>query len=122
TEGLLYLTSEEVAKSCREVDVVSCVADALRRHQAGKARVADEAALYWQPTPGGTARTLNMPAYLDGATPLVGTKVINANTSNPSRGLPRADGLVLLFDPVTARPTAILQAAEISAARTAAAS
>jgi ornithine cyclodeaminase len=53
---------------------------------------------------------------------VVGTKIINANTGNPDRGLPRADGLTILFDPESARPLAILQGAYISALRTAAVS
>jgi ornithine cyclodeaminase/alanine dehydrogenase-like protein (mu-crystallin family) len=63
-----------------------------------------------------------MPGLLRGSELQIGTKIMNASTANPSRGLPRADGLVLLFDPVTARPMAILQAAAISALRTAAVS
>lgn len=62
-----------------------------------------------------------MPGLLE--TPaIVGTKIINANTGNPERGLPRADGLTILFDWQNARPKAILQAADISALRTAAVS
>ena len=53
---------------------------------------------------------------------MVGTKIINANTGNPDKGLPRADGLTLLFDPRTARPSVIMQVAEVSVLRTAAVS
>jgi ornithine cyclodeaminase len=97
------------------------VAEALRQHAEGAARVGDEGVLRWSPVEGQFARTLNMPGLLTEPA-VVGTKIINANTGNPDNGLPRADGLTLLFDPSTARPLAILQAAEISALRTAAVS
>ena len=118
--GLLYLSEADVEKACREVDPVACIARALAQHAAGEARLPDEAVLRWEPAGGGMARTLNMPGLIDGPVPLVGTKIINASTENPARGLPRAAGLTLLFNPVTARPEAILQGAGISALRTAA--
>jgi ornithine cyclodeaminase len=120
-DKLLYLNSSDIAKVCLDIDPLRCVAEALRQHAKGTARVGDEGTLRWSPAEGQSARTLNMPGLL--TTPaVVGTKIINANTGNPQNGLPRADGLTLLFDPSTARPTVILQAAEISALRTAAVS
>ncbi len=120
--GLLYLNEDDVERACREVDPVACVADALARQAAGEAEVPDEAVLRWEPRGGGLARTLNMPGLVGGAVPILGTKIINASTQNPSRGLPRAAGLTLLLNPVTARPEAIIQGAGISALRTAAVS
>ena len=120
-DKLLYLSSSDIAKACAGIDPLQCVADALREHAKGTARVGDEGTLRWSPAERENARTLNMPGLL-AAPAVVGTKIINANTGNPDNGLPRADGLTLLFDPATARPSVILQAAEISALRTAAVS
>lgn len=120
-DRLLYLNSSDIAKACVDIDPLRCVADALRQHAEGTARVGEEGTLRWSPAEGQFARTLNMPGLL-AASAVVGTKIINANTGNPDRGLPRADGLTLLFDQSTARPSVILQAAEISALRTAAVS
>jgi N-[(2S)-2-amino-2-carboxyethyl]-L-glutamate dehydrogenase len=120
-DKLLYLNSSDIAKACADIDPLRCVAQALRQHAEGAARVGEEGTLRWSPTEGQAARTLNMPGFL-AAPAVVGTKIINANTGNPDKGLPRADGLTLLFDPATARPSIILQAAEISALRTAAVS
>jgi ornithine cyclodeaminase len=120
-DKLLYLNSFDIAKVCSDIDPLQCVAEALRQHAQGTARVGDEGVLRWSPVEGKPARTLNMPGLLT-APAVVGTKIINASTGNPDNGLPRADGLTLLFDPSTARPFAILQAAEISALRTAAVS
>ena len=67
-----------------------------------------------------------MPAYLrgadrDGADDRVGMKWMSPSRNN-ERGLPAIHGLVLLTDPVTGVPTAILDAGPITAERTAATS
>lgn len=120
--GLLYLSSADVAGVCSTLDPVRYVSDALRQHAAGTARVGPEGVIRWSPAPGQAARTLNMPGILSGIPDVVGTKIINANTGNPDRGLPRADGLTILFEPWSARPLVIMQGAQISALRTAAVS
>jgi ornithine cyclodeaminase/alanine dehydrogenase-like protein (mu-crystallin family) len=68
-----------------------------------------------------------MPAHLRGADPgggndLIGMKWIAGFPANRSRGLPALHGLVLLTDPATGAPTAILDAGPITAERTAAVS
>jgi ornithine cyclodeaminase len=118
---LLYLSSSDVLAACADVDPLQCVSEALLQHATGAAEVGVEGVIRWSPASGQSARTLNMPGLIrKGA--VVGTKIINANTGNPDRGLPRADGLTILFDPESARPLAILQGAYISALRTAAVS
>ena len=63
-----------------------------------------------------------MPGALaqEGRPPVVGMKTINASIGNPGRGIPRSQGFTLLLDPETARPLALMEAAYISAMRTAA--
>ena len=68
-----------------------------------------------------------MPALLRGVDPaggddLVGMKWIAGFPGNRARGLPALHGLVLLADPMTGVPTAILDAGPITAERTAAVS
>jgi alanine dehydrogenase len=68
-----------------------------------------------------------MPAYLrgpagDGSDDLLGMKWIGGFPANRARGLPALHGLVLLVDPTSGVPTAILDAAPITAERTAAVS
>ena len=68
-----------------------------------------------------------MPAHLRGADPdggddLVGMKWIAGFPANRARGLDALHGLVLLADPATGIPTAILDAGPITAERTAAVS
>ena len=51
-----------------------------------------------------------------------GAKVVSLHPANPAKGLPAIQGFVALFDHDTGSPTAIIDGAEITAIRTAAAS
>jgi alanine dehydrogenase len=62
-----------------------------------------------------------MPAYLRRDDVAV-LKWVAGYKSNPARGLPFISGVIVLNDPATGLPIAIMDAAEITAARTAAAS
>jgi ornithine cyclodeaminase len=118
-QPLVYLTSAEVVALCRTVDPVDAVTDAFRAVRAGTAAIAPEAALRWRAPDGTAARSLVLPAHYDDA---YGCKIINACIGNIARGLPRAHGLITLFDPETAAPRCIMDAGHISALRTAAVS
>jgi len=66
-----------------------------------------------------------MPALLrgesaDGSADLIGAKWITGFPANPASGLPTYHALVLLNDPITGEPLAVMDAAAITAARTAA--
>ena len=66
-----------------------------------------------------------MPALLrgeaaDGSRDLIGAKWIAGFPENPSRGLPAYHALVLLNDPITGEPLAVMEAGTITTARTAA--
>ena len=62
-----------------------------------------------------------MPAYLR-ELDVVAMKWVSGFPDNPARGLPAISGLIVLNDADTGVPLAVLDAAEITAARTAAAS
>ncbi|MDQ7824565.1 MAG: ornithine cyclodeaminase family protein [Candidatus Eremiobacteraeota bacterium] len=60
-----------------------------------------------------------LPAYVDlGEEEIITCKLLGAMPSNADIGLPRATGLIALFDTVTKSPIAILDAQVISATRT----
>ena len=118
----LYLNRAEVESICRELDGVSLIEEVFRLHGRGMTVLPNESCLIWNEPGGGTARSLNMPAYVGGAFQRAGTKIINANIANPVRGLPRAAGLTLLFDTASARIQCMMEGASISALRTASAS
>ncbi len=65
-------------------------------------------------------RIIVLLGYLGGEFQVSGLKEICSSTTNKQRELPRASGLILLNDPETQRPYAILEASHISATRTAA--
>lgn len=75
---------------------------------------------FTRPDPGSRDRYIALSAHLRGAAPIAGLKFISSFPGNRARGLPRASAVIVLADPGTGRPTALLEAGGISAARTAA--
>ncbi|GLY11839.1 2,3-diaminopropionate biosynthesis protein SbnB [Pseudobacillus badius] len=66
-------------------------------------------------------RIIAMPAHLSGESPVSGIKWIGSKHDNPvKRNLERASGLLILNDPQTNYPIAVMEASLISAMRTAA--
>lgn len=116
---LRYLDGARVAELCARIDPLEVVTEAFLAVRAGRSGVAPEAALRWTAPDGAAARSLILPARHDGA---YGCKIINACLSNVERGLPRAAGLIMLYDPQTAVPVCLMEGARISALRTAAVS
>jgi N-[(2S)-2-amino-2-carboxyethyl]-L-glutamate dehydrogenase len=117
---ILYLSRENVCQACRELDIVNIVRDVIALHGKSDVVLPDEAYLRWDVGDGEWARSLNMPCYLGGSYKTPGTKIINRNMGSEMQRISRASGVTLLFDPVSGRITCIMEAAEISALRTAA--
>jgi N-[(2S)-2-amino-2-carboxyethyl]-L-glutamate dehydrogenase len=118
-DRILYLSRRDVRRVCARIDPVAAVREALARHARNETVLPAEAYLRWTVPGGEWARSLNMPGRIGGRVDVAGTKIINANPANPRRGLPRASGLTTLFDPGDARIYCVLEAAYISALRTA---
>jgi ornithine cyclodeaminase len=125
-EPLRLLTRRDVRECLRAIDVADVVENTLVRHAKGQTVLPAEGYLPWTNSTGAYCRSL---AMLGGgrfdsgelhAGDLYGVKLINAAVSNPARGLERAGGCVLLFDPETARPRVMAEAGLLSALRTAA--
>ncbi|MEU0208861.1 ornithine cyclodeaminase family protein [Streptomyces canus] len=120
---MLRLTEADIAELIGSVDVVGVVREVLLAHAAGRAILPEESCLRWTNDQGESCRSLNMPGMVEiSGRRTAGTKIINASLGNPDRGLPRASGVVLLFDTTTAGLVCTLDAAQISATRTAAVS
>ncbi|HEU0250427.1 MAG TPA: hypothetical protein VFR48_06865, partial [Solirubrobacteraceae bacterium] len=115
-------TAEQVSSALASIDVLAVVRDAFLQRSAGSTLLAPQTSLHWRAPDSAPARSIAMHAYLGAGDPCVGLKLINAAPANVKRGLPRADGLIALFDPLSARIVDLLPAGEISAARTAAVS
>jgi ornithine cyclodeaminase/alanine dehydrogenase-like protein (mu-crystallin family) len=122
--SLRYLSATDVAAAMPPLDerlrlaeqtMVALVADAELPPKIGV-----------HPRPDGSFAHA-MPAHLRGADPtggadLLGMKWISGFPSNRDRHLPAIHGLVLLADPLTGEPVALLDAGPITAERTAAVS
>jgi alanine dehydrogenase len=120
--GTLILTRNEVRDLLDLGEVITAVENAFRRHGNGSTRMPPKVYL---PLPEHDGDFRAMPVYFpatDGAPASAGVKWVNAHPENPARhGLPSVLGVFILSDPETARPLAIMDATEITAARTGAA-
>lgn len=114
-----YLDGAAVASLCARIDPLDVVTEAFLAVRAGRSGVTPEAALRWTAPDGTAARSLILPARHEDTH---GCKIINACLGNVDRGLPRAAGLILLYDRETAAPVCIMEGGHISALRTAAVS
>ena len=110
----LLLGRKEVAGLLDMGEVMRVVEQAFRDYAAGCAQM--PAKVYIR-VPRGDFRA--MPAAVPHA---VGVKWVNVHLSNHERGLPSIMGVLILSDPDTAYPLAIMDATEITAYRTAATS
>ena len=63
-------------------------------------------------------RTIAMPVHVNGDSPAQGMKWIGSSPNNFRRGLPRANALIILNDPVTNAPIAVMDGTTISSLRT----
>ncbi|MDT8435908.1 MAG: ornithine cyclodeaminase [Gemmatimonadota bacterium] len=70
----------------------------------------------------GAGVTLVMPARVDGKGRALAVKVVSVFGRNPGAGLARIQGAVIVLEPETGRPVALLEGSMLTAIRTAAAS
>ncbi len=116
--GLLYLARDEVASLLPPIpEQLDLVEETYRSLAAGRIEL--------PPKPGVHPRKDSfihaMPAYL-AREDVVALKWIAGYPGNKARGLPYISGLIVLNDAETGLPVAVMDGAEITAARTAAAS
>ncbi len=120
--GTLILTRAQVADLLETEEVVEAVEVAFARHGSGSTRMPPKVYL---PLPEHAGDFRAMPVYfpaIDGTAASAGVKWINAHPENPARhGLPSVLGVFILSDPETGRPLAVMDATELTAARTGAA-
>ncbi|MEO7020529.1 MAG: ornithine cyclodeaminase [Ktedonobacteraceae bacterium] len=118
-DAILYLCRQDVEHLCTKIDSIAVLREVFSLHASRQTILPDEAYLGWTNVHQENVRSLNMPAYVGGTFDIAGTKVINGNISNPTRGVPRASGMTLLLDPISARICAIMEGAYLSSLRTA---
>ncbi|MFF8789318.1 hypothetical protein [Streptomyces sp. NPDC015125] len=122
TEQLLFLDRAAVRTCVAGIDPVAAVEDVLRAHAVGRTELPAEGYTSWTNSQGAYCRSIAMLGSVRDADPAAptayGMKLINAATSNPAQGMDRAGGVSFLFDPETARPAVLAEAAYLSALRT----
>ena len=117
-KGLLIVSGADVRRALPMSECIEAVARAMRALSDGGADVPLRTVMK---LPGGRNFFGVMPGYLEDPRGL-GAKMITVYPDNVKRGLPSHLGLVVLFDAEIGFPLAVMDAAEITAIRTAAAS
>ena len=124
---LRFLSQEDVV-AAGGLDMDACldvIAETLALHHRGETVAPAKSALHWSEDLASDerlGRIMAMPAYVGGAMNMAGLKWIPSVPSNPERGLPRGIGLVVLSDPETGLPLAVMDGTVVSAMRTGAVS
>lgn len=114
---MLLLTGSDLDKVLEPHALMSALDLAFREVSSGKAQMPLRLVM---PLPDG-GRSLAMPAYLP-ASGALATKLITAIPDNLTRNLPLIQGVVVLSDPVTGTPLAVMDGRTITGLRTAVAS
>ena len=120
--NLLWLSDDDVAQLVTVGEALPLVEEAFRALAEGRAQMPAKMYLDFKEF-GGDLRA--MPAYLpktgtDGRG-FAGVKVVNSHPGNPARGLPTVSAVLVLNDPETGLPLAIMAAGRLTDIRTGAA-
>ncbi len=102
----------------RESEIVALVEATYRWHAAGESVNPPSYFLRFPDRP--SARIIALPASLGGEVHVDGLKWISSFPGNVAAGIPRASAVLILNDPATGYPFAVLESSIISATRTAA--
>ena len=97
------------------------VEEALMLHAKGDAIAPTKSSILWSDeldSDERLGRIMAMPAYVGGEMDVAGMKWIPSVPDNPTRGLPRGIGIILLSDRATGLPLAVLDGTIVSAMRT----
>ena len=115
--ALLYLSRADVeATDLPMAEIIDVVHGAFREKGEGRAEMPPKPGIH--PTEDGFIHA--MPAYLAGLSG-AGLKWVSAYPENKARGLPQITGLIVLNDPTSGLPLAVMDCTWITAMRTAAA-
>jgi ornithine cyclodeaminase/alanine dehydrogenase-like protein (mu-crystallin family) len=118
TSTLQLIEAAEIDAVLPIADCVDLMEDTLRALDAGAAVQPLRTVLH---LPDGAGSLYTMPAFT-AAPRALATKLITIWPGNDAKGMPTHQGLVVVFDPDTGAPTALVDAARLTAIRTAAVS
>jgi alanine dehydrogenase len=118
---VLWLSERDVASLLTVKDALPLVESAFAAVGRGRAQMPPKVYLDFKEY-GGDLRA--MPAYLPetlSGEPFAGVKVVNSHPRNPEKGLPTVSAVMVLNDPRTGLPLAVMAAGRLTDARTGAA-
>jgi N-[(2S)-2-amino-2-carboxyethyl]-L-glutamate dehydrogenase len=119
---ILYLNRRDVRAAMGDSirGYVEALRGALALHAEGKTAQPLKPYLRWRRRGHIADRIIAMPGYVGGTHAMAGIKWIGSKHDNPTtRGIPRASAVIVLNDPETHFPIAIMEGGEISGMRTA---
>lgn len=115
----LWLSAQDIASVLKMDDAIQSVENAFASLAAGQALMPQRVGVNLPQHNGGG---LVMPAYVGGAVNGLGVKVVTFFFDNPRHGLPTIQAIVILLDPRTGTPLALMDGAYLTALRTGAVS
>ena len=115
---ILVLSRDDVARAVSFPEAIAAVREAYASYSAGQA-AAPVRTVVGAPRHNGT--TLFMPGYVPNLDAL-GAKVVSVYADNPKAGLPTISAAVLLVNPRTGEPLALMEGGYLTALRTGAGS
>jgi ornithine cyclodeaminase len=116
---MLLLDAADVRRALPLPQAVAAMKSAFAALSAGHAEMPLRGRLEVRPHDG---ITLTMPAFLAGPMQALAVKVVSVFPGNATLGLPVVQGVVLVLEPNTGRPVALLEGSTLTAVRTGAAS
>jgi len=115
--SILWISEEDVARLVTMREVMGAVEEAFKNHGLGRVQMPRKVYLDF-PRYRGDLRA--MPAYIE-AMEMAGVKIVNSHADNPMSGLPAVAAVLVLNDPKTGMPLAVLSATLLTGLRTGAA-
>ncbi|MDI6655598.1 MAG: ornithine cyclodeaminase family protein, partial [Candidatus Hydrothermarchaeota archaeon] len=112
---IFWLSGSEVSKVLEIGEVIKVVEEAFRQHGLKKVQMPPKVYLSFS---NGDLRT--MPAYIE-SLGIAGVKIVTAHPENPKKGLPTVMGIIVLNDPETGAPIAVMDGTHLTDVRTGAA-
>lgn len=114
-KGILFLSERDVDSLLTMREALSAVERVFALHGVGQVQMPPKIYLTFDPH-GGDLRA--MPAYVKGDATAAGVKIVNSTPGNPARGLPAVSGIMVLNDPETGLPLAVMAAGTLTGIRT----